>query len=42
MTLDVERVETVTVDSYGTLVDPSAAERALANRVEEPKPISDL
>ena len=42
MTLDVERVETVTVDSYGTLVDPSAAERVLADRVEEPKPISDL
>ena len=42
MILDVERVETVTVDSYGTLVDPSAAERVLADRVEEPKPISDL
>ena len=42
MTLDAERVETVTVDSYGTLVDPSAAERALADRVPEPKPVSDL
>jgi 2-haloacid dehalogenase len=42
MALDAERVETVTVDSYGTLVDPSAAEAALADRVPEPKPISDL
>jgi 2-haloacid dehalogenase len=42
MTFDTERVETVTVDSYGTLVDPSAAETALADRVEEPKPVSDL
>jgi 2-haloacid dehalogenase len=42
MPLDAERVETVTVDSYGTLVDPSAAEKALADRVAEPKPISDL
>lgn len=42
MTFDAERVETVTVDSYGTLVDPSAAEKALADRVEDPKPVSDL
>jgi len=42
MAFDPERVETVTVDSYGTLVDPSAAENALANRVEDPKPVSDL
>ena len=42
MRLDTERVETVTVDSYGTLVDPSAAEEALADRVEDPKPVSDL
>ena len=42
MTFDADRVETVTVDSYGTLVDPSAAERALADRVEDPKPVSDL
>lgn len=42
MALDTDRVETVTVDSYGTLVDPSAAEEALADRVTEPKPVSDL
>jgi 2-haloacid dehalogenase len=42
MTFDAERVETVTVDSYGTLVDPSAAEKALADRVADPKPVSDL
>jgi 2-haloacid dehalogenase len=42
MTLDAERVETVTVDSYGTLVDPSAAEAALADRVDDPEPVSDL
>lgn len=42
MTFDPERVETVTVDSYGTLVDPSAAERALADRVEDPESVSNL
>jgi 2-haloacid dehalogenase len=42
MTLDTDRVETVTVDSYGTLVDPSAAEAVLADRVEEAEAISDL
>lgn len=42
MSLDVERVETVTVDSYGTLVDPRAADRALADRVDDPEPVSRL
>ena len=42
MPLDVDRVETVTVDSYGTLVDPRAADRALAERVANPEPISRL
>jgi 2-haloacid dehalogenase len=42
MSLDTERVETVTVDSYGTLVDPRAADRALAERVENPEPVSRL
>jgi len=35
MTLDRDRVETVTVDSYGTLVDPFDTERALRERVPE-------
>lgn len=42
MSLDTDRVETVTVDSYGTLVDPNAVEKALAERVEETEPISKL
>jgi 2-haloacid dehalogenase len=42
MTFDPDRVQTVTVDSYGTLVDPSAAGSALADRVEDPGPISNL
>lgn len=42
MPIDTDRVETVTVDSYGTLVDPRAADRALAERVDEPEPISRL
>lgn len=42
MPIEVDRVETVTVDSYGTLVDPRAADRALAERVAEPEPISRL
>jgi 2-haloacid dehalogenase len=42
MSFDADRVETVTVDSYGTLVDPSATDRALADRVEDPTPVSNL
>jgi 2-haloacid dehalogenase len=36
MSLQPSRVETVTVDSYGTLVDPSAAVRAVSGYVEDP------
>jgi len=42
MSFDPDRVETVTVDSYGTLVDTDAAERALADRVDDPEPVSRL
>lgn len=38
---DPDRVETVTVDSYGTLVDPSAVEDELASRIENPTAVSD-
>ncbi len=34
MSLDVDQITTITVDSYGTLVDPSAVEAALAEHVE--------
>ena len=39
MSFDPMRVETVTVDSYGTLVDPSAAERAVAPYTDDPDPV---
>ena len=42
MVFDITRCDVITVDSYGTLVDPSAAERALADIVDNPQPISDL
>ena len=42
MSFDPGRIETITVDSYGTLVDPSAAERALADVVDHPEPVSNL
>jgi 2-haloacid dehalogenase len=42
MALDAERIETIAVDSYGTLVDPSAAEKRLADRVDDPEPVSNL
>lgn len=42
MSFDTRRCETITVDSYGTLVDPSAAERALADTIDDPQPVSDL
>jgi 2-haloacid dehalogenase len=42
MPLDTARVETITVDSYGTLVDPNAAEKALADAVDDPEPVSKL
>jgi 2-haloacid dehalogenase len=36
-----DRVSTVTFDSYSTLVDVEAAERALADAVENPGPVSN-
>jgi len=42
MPFDPDRVETVTFDSYSTIVDVDAAEKALAERVEEPRPVSRL
>jgi len=42
MALDADRVSTVTFDSYSTLVDVEAAEAALADRVEDPEPVSRL
>lgn len=42
MSFDSHRVETITFDSYSTLVDVDAAERALEARVEEPEPVSKL
>ena len=40
--LDAERVAAVTFDSYSTLVDVTAAERALAARVDDPTAVSAL
>lgn len=42
MSFDPDRVTTITFDSYSTLVDVDAAEKALAERVEEPQPVSKL
>lgn len=42
MPFDATRVTTVTFDSYSTLVDVDAAEKALAERVEDPQPVSKL
>ena len=42
VTLDPDRVSTVTFDSYSTLVDVAAAETALADRVADPEPVSRL
>ena len=42
MSFDPERVQTVTFDSYSTLVDVEAAEAALADRVADPEPVSRL
>lgn len=42
MTFDPDRVTTITFDSYSTLVDVDAAETALADRVENPEPVSKL
>ncbi|MFT4946640.1 MAG: 2-haloacid dehalogenase [Natronomonas sp.] len=42
MGFDADRVTTVTFDSYSTLVDVDAAEKALADRVADPEPVSRL
>jgi 2-haloacid dehalogenase len=42
MPFDPDRVETVTFDSYSTIVDVEAAEQALADRVADPRPVSQL
>jgi len=42
MGFDPDKVITVTFDSYSTLVDVDAAENALADRVEDPEPVSKL
>ncbi|MFD1647749.1 haloacid dehalogenase type II [Haloarchaeobius litoreus] len=42
MSLDPSDVTTVTFDSYGTLVDVTAATDALADRVPDPEPVSRL
>jgi 2-haloacid dehalogenase len=42
MSFDSERVSTVTFDSYSTLVDVDAAQKALADRVSDPEPVSRL
>lgn len=42
MSFDPDRVETVTFDSYSTIVDVDAAENALAERVADPQPVSRL
>ena len=39
MAFDSDRVSTVTFDSYSTLVDVDAAEKALAERVADPEPV---
>jgi 2-haloacid dehalogenase len=41
-TFDPDSVTTVTVDSYGTLVDTDAVEARLAERVDAPEPVSKL
>ena len=40
MAFDPDRVTTVTFDSYSTLVDVDAVEHALADRVDDPEPVS--
>jgi 2-haloacid dehalogenase len=42
MSFDPDRVSTITFDSYSTLVDVDAAEKALADRVADPEPVSRL
>ncbi|WP_302080424.1 haloacid dehalogenase type II [Salinibaculum rarum] len=42
MPFDSDAVTTLTFDSYSTLVDVDAAEKALAARVDDPEPVSKL
>jgi 2-haloacid dehalogenase len=42
MSFDPTAVTTLTFDSYSTLVDVDAAEKALAARVDDPEPVSKL
>jgi len=42
MTFDPDRIRTITFDSYSTIVDVDAAESALADRVDDPEPVSKL
>ncbi|MFA1611505.1 haloacid dehalogenase type II [Halobellus rubicundus] len=42
MSFAPDRVRTVTFDSYSTIVDVDAAEAALADRVDDPEPVSKL
>ena len=43
MVFEPDNVETITVDSYGTLVDPSAVEDALISEIDvDPEPVSRL
>ena len=42
MAVDPEQVTTLTFDSYSTIVDVEAVERALADHVEDPTPVSRL
>ena len=42
MAFDPDRVSTLTFDSYSTLVDVESVERALADHVENPRPVSRL
>lgn len=42
MAFEADQVETVTVDSYGTLVDPKSIRATLSTYVENPEVISNL
>jgi 2-haloacid dehalogenase len=42
MGFDTDSVRTITFDSYSTLVDVNAVEAALADRVPDPEPVSQL
>jgi 2-haloacid dehalogenase len=42
MSFDAGRVDTVTVDSYGTLVDPASIQQTLAEYVDNPALVSNV